>query len=127
MKNENRQLQEEVIAVHDSIMPKMGLFVGNNLKVTTLLTKMDSLKQVHPDLDTSSLKQQLVNLQTDLKLTNEAMTDWMHNFDPEHENKKPEEVHTYLQEQLQAIRRLKDQFSATEQKSQHVLATYRIK
>lgn len=123
--DENLQLQKEVIAVHDSIMPKMGEFVRDDLKVSVLLSKMDSLKQVNPSLDTAAEKQQLENLQTGLKKTNEAMTDWMHEFDPAQENKKPEEVQTYLHDQLKKIQALKQHFSEVEGESQRVLEKYK--
>jgi len=123
--NENIQLQKEVIAVHDSIMPKMGSFVRDDLKIGILLSKMDSLKKVNPNLDTASEKQQLANLQTDLKHTNEAMTDWMHDFDPVQENKKPEEVQSYLNDQLKKIQALKQHFSEVEEESQRVLERYK--
>lgn len=123
--NENQQLQDEVIAVHDSIMPKMGTFVRDNLKVSILLTKMDSLKKIYSDLDTTLEKKNFANLQEKLKSANESMTDWMHNFDADQANKTPEEVRNYLQEELEKIKEVKEKFAEASSESQQVLEKYK--
>lgn len=123
--SKNMQLQEEVIAVHDSIMPKMGTFVRDNLKVGILLTKMDSLKQLDPTLDTVQERERLLALQSKFKQVNEEMTDWMHNFEPSPEDKKAEEVESYLKSELAKIKALKNKFAETENESHQVLSKYK--
>uniref|UniRef100_F4C6Y9 Viral A-type inclusion protein n=1 Tax=Sphingobacterium sp. (strain 21) TaxID=743722 RepID=F4C6Y9_SPHS2 len=123
--NKNLQLQEEVIAVHDSIMPKMGALVRDNLKVGILLTKMDSLKQVNPALDTAQEKDKLLKLQSKLTEANEEMTDWMHNFEPAQEDKKAEEMASYLQNELAKIKALKEKFATAESESREILSKYK--
>ncbi|QNL48573.1 hypothetical protein H8S90_17525 [Olivibacter sp. SDN3] len=123
--NENQQLQDEVIAVHDSIMPKMGTIVRDNLKVSILLTKMDSLKKINPALDTTLEKENLANLQEKLKEANESMTDWMHEFDADQEDKTPEEVRNYLQGELGKIQEVKVKFAKASAESQQVLEKYK--
>jgi len=122
--NEHIQLQEKVIALHDSIMPKMGLFVRDNIKIDLLLTKMDSLKAAHPSLDTTLEKEKLTALKTKLQHTHDAMTDWMHQFTPVEEQQNPEEAKSYLKEQLQVVQDLKKQFTDVEKESNEVLKTY---
>jgi len=123
--NENLQLQEQVIAVHDSIMPKMGTFVRDNLKIDLLLNKMDSVKRADPSVDTAFEKEKLRSLQSSLKEANETMTDWMHNFDPAQDGKGTEEIESYLQSELQKIRELKNTFSEVEKESGQVLEKYK--
>lgn len=123
--NQHVALQEEVIAVHDSIMPKMGTFVRDNLKVGILLTKMDSLKQADPSLDTAQEKEHLTKLKSKLSEVNEEMTDWMHNFEPAQEDKKLEEVEAYFKNELVKIKALKDKFKEAENESQRVLSKYK--
>ncbi|WP_134088182.1 hypothetical protein [Olivibacter sp. XZL3] len=123
--NHHVVLQQEVIAVHDSIMPKMGTFVRDNLKVGILLTKMDSLKQANPSLDTAQEKAQLTKLQSKLTEVNEEMTDWMHNFEPAQEDKKPEEIEAYFKNELTKIKALKEKFNEAEEESQRVLSKYK--
>lgn len=122
--NNSNQLQTEIIAVHDSIMPMMGTFVRDNIKVKNLLTKMDSLQKVVPGLDTLKEKEELSQLQLTLGDVNESMTDWMHNFEPAPENKNADEVKTYLQSELEKVKVLKDKFTAAEQQSKQVLGKY---
>jgi len=123
--NNNMKLQEQILAVHDSIMPKMGEFVRDELKIGVLSTKMDSLKAHYPDLDTLKEKEALLSLQQKLKAVNESMTDWMHAFEPEQESKTAEETQKYLQDELQNIRKLRETFLQTEQESEKLLAKYK--
>lgn len=123
--NSNIQLQQEVLAVHDSIMPKMGTFVRDNLKIETLLNGMDSLKQIDPAIDTALEKEKLGTLQTNLQAANDSMTDWMHAFDPAQEDKKPEEIQSYLQQELEKIQALKETFVKAEEESKQVLEKYK--
>lgn len=120
----NMQLQQEVIAVHDSIMPKMGTFVRDNMKAESLLSSMDSLKKADPAIDTALEKEKLRALQTNLQAANESMTDWMHAFDPVQENKEPAEITSYLQEELKKIQALKESFVKVEEESKQVLEKY---
>jgi len=122
--NEHAQLQEKVIALHDSIMPKMGLFVRDNIKIDLLLTKMDSLRAAHPNLDTTQEKKKLIALKTKLQHTHDAMTDWMHQFTPVEEQQNPQEAQAYLTEQLEIVQGLQKQFTDVEKESQEVLKAY---
>jgi hypothetical protein len=122
--NENNRLQTEIIAVHDSVMPMMGTFVRDNIKAKNLLIKMDSLHKVIPDLDTLKEKEELSKLQITLGDANEAMTDWMHNFEPAPENKNADEVKTYLETELKKVKTLKDKFTTAEQQRKQILEKY---
>lgn len=122
--NNNKQLQTEIIAVHDSIMPMMGTFVRDNIKVKNLLMKMDSLQKITPGLDTLKEKEALNQLQITLGHANESMTDWMHDFEPAPENKNADEVKTYLQSELEKVKVLKDKFAVAEQQSKQILGKY---
>ncbi|HWV75229.1 MAG TPA: hypothetical protein VN040_26095 [Pseudosphingobacterium sp.] len=122
--NENHRLQTEIIAVHDSVMPMMGTFVRDNIKAKSLLIKMDSLHKILPDLDTLKEKEELSKLQLTLSDASEAMTDWMHNFEPAPENKNADEVKTYLESELKKVKTLKDKFAAAEQQRKQILEKY---
>ncbi|MDM8175204.1 hypothetical protein QT327_12730 [Olivibacter sp. 47] len=103
----------------------MGALVRDNLKVGILLTKMDSLKQVNPALDTAQEKDKLLKLQSKLTEANEEMTDWMHNFEPAQEDKKAEEMASYLQNELAKIKALKEKFATAESESREILSKYK--
>ena len=122
--NDTQKLQAEVIAVHDSVMPMMGTFVRDNIQVKSLLTKMDSLKKAMPTLDTLKEREDLNNLQISLSEANDAMTDWMHNFEPAPENKSTDEIKDYFQNELEKVKALQNKFTEAEKTSKLVLEKY---
>lgn len=122
--NDTQKLQAEVIAVHDSVMPMMGTFVRDNIQVKSLLTKMDSLKKAMPALDTLKEREDLNNLQISLSEANDAMTDWMHNFEPAPENKSTDEIKDYFQNELEKVKALQNKFTEAEKTSKLVLEKY---
>ncbi len=90
-------LKDQVMSVHDEVMPKMG-----TLRKTqkNLLALADSVAA--DSLAAAGYAQLAANLQ----LANESMMVWMRNFEPNYEG-TPEEVENYLKEQLKAIEKVK--------------------
>ncbi len=103
-------LKAEVIAVHDSIMPKMGHFVRESKNIDQHLAKMDSLKQIQPDLDTADLKQKMRSVQQELTAANDEMTNWMHEFEPDQGEMNDEEYNAYLEGELHRVKGMEQQF-----------------
>ncbi len=87
-------LMEEVMALHDEVMPKMGrmMKVQKQLKL-----KADSIAT--NDEETA---ERLRSLASDIELANEAMMDWMRNFDPNFEGTE-EEKQAYLEKKKKGI------------------------
>lgn len=90
-------LKDQVMDVHDEVMPRMG-----ELRKTQkeLLALMDS------SVADSAGAARLGELAKNIELANESMMAWMRNFDPELEG-TPEEVEQYLQSQLKSIEQVK--------------------
>src|SRR5690606_26645991 len=74
----NRQLQDEMIAIHDEVMPMMGTFVRDIQKIDTILLNLDDYKTANPDLDTAQQRVELTELQNRLEKAHDSMNDWMH-------------------------------------------------
>ncbi|MDH5366622.1 MAG: hypothetical protein OEW67_06515 [Cyclobacteriaceae bacterium] len=92
-------LYQEVIAVHDEVMPKMQEIVALQEK---LRVQIDSLNEVDSTSEiTSSLNE--VNLM--LKNADDAMMNWMREFKPEMNAKEVEneEALTYLRNEMDRI------------------------
>ncbi|WP_422359266.1 hypothetical protein [Reichenbachiella sp.] len=103
-KKEQQALFEEVMLVHDEVMPKMG-----NLRAlsTTLSQKADSLV-LDSLIDHSSKVSKMRELSKKLKDANEGMMEWMRQFEQVEEGSPHGEVMQYLIEQRKQIQKVRD-------------------
>lgn len=122
--NANEDLQKEVVSVHDEIMPLMGGFVRNSIKIDSILNNMDRVLEDNVNADTAQIKVDLLKLKENLDNATEGMNDWMHNFDMDNEGLSKEEVKTYLDDELTKIEKVKQQFKEAEKESNVVLKGY---
>lgn len=119
-----KKLQDEVIAIHDEVMPLMGTFVHNSIAIDSILNNFDQIKANHPDLDTIQQKEALTSLKNSIDDANEAMNDWMHELDLDFENKSREEIENYLQDEKTKVKGINAQFKEIEKKSEEILKPY---
>ncbi|WP_051287060.1 hypothetical protein [Algoriphagus mannitolivorans] len=94
----NKKLREEVIAVHDEVMPKMGQL--KSLEKSSLQMAEDLANSSEPD---SARIVALKELATQLDQAYESMFVWMRQYDVEDGEKTPEEVKAYLEEQMKKV------------------------
>lgn len=113
----NKALQDSVIAVHDEVMPLMGGFVRNSIKIDSILMNLPEIKSQNPELDTTTLRTDLLELKRNLDSSSESMTDWMHGFEVEYEGKSKEEIEEYLKNELLKINEVKQKFDSTSEES----------
>ncbi|WP_421890943.1 hypothetical protein [Marinoscillum sp.] len=96
-KTDTKALKDQVMEVHDAVMPKMG-----ELRMTEkqLLAVADSLAE-----DTVAATRYR-ELAVAVSSANKSMMNWMHGFDPDFAGSE-EEVKTYLEGQLKEIEEVK--------------------
>jgi hypothetical protein len=122
--DENKALQDSVIAVHDEVMPLMGTFVRNSIKIDSILINLHEVKQQNSALDTANIRAELLELKRNLDSSSESMTDWMHEFEVDHEGKSKEEIKEYLKSELVKIKEVKDKFESTFEESKAKLKDF---
>ena len=122
--DENKALQDSVIAVHDEVMPLMGTFVRNSIKIDSILINLPKLKEENPELDTANIRTELFDLKLNLDFSSESMTDWMHEFEVDHEGKSKEEIKEYLKSELVKIKEVKEKFESTSEESKSKLKDF---
>lgn len=102
-------LMQQVIDVHDEVMPKMG-------KISSLI------KELEPKIDTTSTGKTYANAQDDLKGAYDFMMEWMGDFSDkfpyEEKNKKftPEQLAAkmkILQEEEIEVKKMRDQVNSS--------------
>lgn len=98
-KSQQDLLYDEVIAIHDEIMPKMG----DIMKYKKLLTQ-----RVNTLID-EGMEENAVTIEAvkkavaDLEVSHEEMMDWMHQFNPEFKDMTEKEIMDYLNDQKTKI------------------------
>lgn len=94
-KDLNSKKREEVIAVHDEVMPKLGqlkAFEKRAIKRAGELAAMDAVD--------SAQVERLEALAKELDQAYEGMFVWMRQYELDEEGKTPEEIKAYLEEQM---------------------------
>lgn len=112
----NAEKRAEVIAVHDEVMPKMGQlksFEKRALQKAEELTAMDAVDSVKV--------QEMKSLALELEQAYEAMFIWMRQYESEDGERTPEEVKTYLDEQMVSVSEVNRLMKATLTKADSLL------
>ena len=100
---ENKLLRDKIIAVHDEVMPKMGQL--KSLEKATLQQAEELQIAEVPDVEKiDSLK----NLANQLNQAYEGMFVWMRQYTIEDGDQTPEQVKTYLDEQMMLVSKVNE-------------------
>lgn len=104
---ELKALKNEVMDVHDAVMPKMG----DMMKIRKgLMGKAET----HPD------SVMLLELADQVDQAHEGMMQWMRNYEPEFTGSN-EEVREYLEGQMKAIQKVSDEMNGAIKAGQEAL------
>ena len=91
----NKEMRAQLIGVHDEVMPKMGELMSLQKKA---LAKADSLYA--QDSTATAQIESMRSLAAQLDQAYEGMFVWMRQYSVDEEGKTPEEIKTYLDDQL---------------------------
>jgi hypothetical protein len=91
----NKEMRAQIIGVHDEVMPKIGQLMSLEKKA---LAQADSL--FAQDSTATTDIEALRSLAGQLNQAHEGMFVWMRQYSLDEEGKTPEELKTYLDEQL---------------------------
>lgn len=94
---EEKPLMEQVMDVHDAVMPKMGDLMKTKKR---LLAKANAMMSTD-----SAMATNLQMLAEEVDLANESMMDWMRNFDPNFTGTE-DEVKSYLTKKKEGIEKV---------------------
>ena len=99
-KESETKLNEEVMAVHNEVMPKMG-------EASRLKRQLSSFKQTVPD-ENAALKDSHINTILLLAKSEDLMSDWMANYKYPNPSAKHEDLVIYLKAQKDSIKQVSD-------------------
>jgi len=99
----NQALYNQMMDVHDEVMPRMGEIMGLKRKLQEQITSS-------PDL-TVERKQELENIIFNLDSASNSMMSWMHRiheFNPMADSVDQEKAREYLETEMEEIRKVKE-------------------
>lgn len=106
--NPNQALYNEVMDIHDEVMPKMDDLY--KLK-RDLQSKLDSASDIAAEKK-AELQKRIAHLDS----VSNLMMDWMHQFDPLPDSADQEEAREYLESEMEKIKKVKDAMLETIEK-----------
>ncbi|MDX5339822.1 MAG: hypothetical protein LPK25_12385 [Cyclobacteriaceae bacterium] len=114
--NENKKFREEIIAVHDEVMPKMGQL--KSLEKSAIQQADELANGSEPD---SARIQALNQLATELDQAYEGMFVWMRQYEVEDGEKTPAEVKLYLEDQMKKVTQVNEDIKSVLAKADSLL------
>ncbi|MBS1505766.1 MAG: hypothetical protein JSS79_03875 [Bacteroidetes bacterium] len=109
----NQALYEEVMAVHDEVMPKSGQIYQLKKDLQDKITKSASLSD--------DRKKEIEQTIAELDSADHAMMDWMHKFQPTADSTNQEAAREYLENEMERIKKVKDLIEMSLQKAKEEL------
>ena len=103
----NKEMRAQIIGVHDEVMPKIGQLMSLEKKA---LAQADSL--LTQDSTATDEIEGMRSLAGQLNQAHEGMFVWMRQYSLEEEGKTPEELKTYLDEQLVKVNQVNGNIKA---------------
>lgn len=98
--------RDEVIKLHDVVMADQGKVVSREIQITDVLKDLKALKNKNPQIDTLVEKDSLRAIHSRLSKADEAMNDWMHQFEPDVTGKSKEEAVQYFEAEKVKIQKV---------------------
>lgn len=126
-KKDEKVLESQVMNTHEKIMGNGEIAMQNKMKLDTLLLKKDSIKRAFPALDTSAENKTMRALSSQILKADDAMSDWMHNYNPDFSGKSHEEIMNYLAQQKKIVGQINNQYNSVIQASNQYLLKYKKK
>tara|TARA_R110002020_G_scaffold6232_4_gene26100 strand:+ start:4976 stop:5353 length:378 start_codon:yes stop_codon:yes gene_type:complete len=114
--SESEILRNEVIAIHDEVMPKMGMLQSLQRKA---LDKAGELELENPVDSAKVLEYKAVAY--DLDHAYDAMFDWMHQYKSKDDEQTQEELKEYLEEQMVLVTEVNVEVKTALEKAEKLL------
>ena len=96
-------LQAHIFEKHDDLMKKGEIIMQNKESLNKLLASTANADSASASLDTENFHQRVNLLNNDLTMADEAMMNWMNDFNPNFDGKTHEQIMAYLNKQQAEI------------------------
>ncbi len=126
-KKDEKALESQVMDLHEQVMGNGEKAMQNKMQLDTLMMKKDSIKKAYPNLDTSAENKTMRSLSSRIVKADDAMSDWMHNYNPDFSGKSHDEIMSYLDQQKKVVSQINKQYNSVIQASNQYLLKYKKK
>ena len=96
----NQALYDEVMKVHDEVMPKMGDLYKLKKDLEKKIADAPSMAE--------EKKKELEAIIAKLDSADQGMRDWMHHFDPIPDSVGEEKAREYLEDEMEKVKKVKE-------------------
>ena len=96
----NRALYDQVMDIHDEVMPKMEDIYKIKRELLEKIANTPGLAE--------EKKKEIERIISNLDSANNAMMDWMHNFNPLPDSIDQEKAREYLENEIERIKKVRD-------------------
>ncbi len=110
----NRALYDQVMDIHNEVMPKKEDLYKLKKELEEKIAKTPSLA--------AGKKQELEKIIASLDSADNAMMDWMHNFDPLPDSVDEEKAREYLETEMERIKKVRDLTNEAIEKAKSVIS-----
>ncbi|RYE35805.1 MAG: hypothetical protein EOP42_05680 [Sphingobacteriaceae bacterium] len=124
---EEKALENQVMDLHEKVMTDGETAMQNKMKLDTLMLKKDSIKTVYLNLDTSAENKNMRRLSSEIIQADDAMSDWMHNYNPDFTGKSHQQIMDYLEQQKKQVTQINAQYKTVIQASNQYLLKFKKK
>ncbi len=111
--NPNQALYDQVMVIHDEVMPKMEDIYQLKKNLQDKIANTPGIVEEQ--------KKELEGVILSLDSANHAMMDWMHNFNPLPDSVDQEAAREYLETEMERIRKVRDLTNETLEKARTVV------
>jgi len=126
-RKDEKTLESQVMDLHEQVMGNGEKAMQNKMQLDTLMMKKDSIKKAYPNLDTSAENKTIRSLSLQITKADDAMSDWMHNYNPDFRGKPHDEIMNYLDQQKKVVSQINKQYNSVIQASNQYLLKYKKK
>lgn len=115
---QRKEISDQVIEIHDEIMPLTEEFDRSELKIDSILNDFPAYAEHFEDVDSNELRQNLLTLKENLEEANEQMMTWMNDYELDNS------VLEYHEEELKKIQDLEDTYHRVNAEREELLNTF---
>jgi len=113
-KKQEKDALEQVIKIHDEAMAKSEQAIKGKML-------LDSLSKANSNLKNTDINKVV----SDLSTADEAMEDWMHQFNADNTGKSHEQIMEYLNDQHKKVADVNDRLNSAIEQSEKFISTHK--
>lgn len=113
-----KELTNQVMSIHDEIMPQISHFDRATIKIDSILANLNQISSKDNAIDTAATRQELIGLKNDLETATDNMMTWMKEYSHDSTDVN------YQNSEVEKVKALKKSFEDASLKSNTILGKF---